>query len=81
MAIITTGSTVYSLNKGLAVGMNYGAGSPYIWATEVLAVNGAPSTVVTVQTGSQVALDVLGQQFYMGLAAGGSSWIKLGSVQ
>ena len=80
MAVTTTGSTLLSLNNGLSIGLNRGAGSPYIVADKILLVNGNPDAVVTNNTGSQVALDVLGQQWYASLTIGGSSWIKLGSV-
>lgn len=80
MAVTSTGSTVWGLNNGLSQGLNYGAGSPYIVQTEVLLVNGTPNSVVTNNTGSQVAFDPINQQLYMSLAQGGSSWIKLGSV-
>ena len=79
MAITSTGSTLNGLNNGLGNSL-YGAGSPYKWDNSVLPVVGAPSAKVTNMTGSQLAFDVINQQYYISLAQNGSTWIKLGSV-
>jgi hypothetical protein len=80
MAVITTGSTVQGLNDGLKSGFNYGAGSPYLVTDTIIRVLGNPNGVVTNNTGSAVAFDTIGQQFYSSRAIGGSTWFKLGST-
>jgi hypothetical protein len=73
MGTDTTGSLVV----GLVDGMGNGFG---VASTEVMIVTGAPTDVLTVQNGSQVAWASDDSTYYMGLAQNGSTWVKLGSV-
>jgi hypothetical protein len=43
-------------------------------------LTGAPTDILTVQVGSQVAFASDTSTYYMGLGQNGSTWVKLGSV-
>ena len=43
-------------------------------------VIGSPINLVTAQTGSDISFDVTKGIYYMALAQGGSTWVRLGSI-
>jgi hypothetical protein len=73
MGTDTTGSLVV----GLVDGMGNGFG---VSSVEVMTLTGAPTDILTVQVGSQVAFASDTSTYYMGLGQNGSTWVKLGSV-
>ena len=79
----TTGSAIYGcVAGGLKKGMsqNYAMNEPKDMTDKVLFVYGTPQNVVTVSVGSQLAYDVESLDVYCGMAQGGSSWNRLGSM-
>lgn len=77
MVVTTTGSTVLGAVQGTKRELNAsGAGV----VDTITFVNGTPDQVVTSVTGSDIAYDPTGAQYYMSQVIGGSSWINIGSV-
>jgi hypothetical protein len=75
MAIVTTGSSVNGLIRGLS---NHFAGSGGGFP-ELQFVNGNPDGVVTAVKVSGLAVDVAGAKVYMAKVTGGSTWFNVGS--
>jgi hypothetical protein len=73
---MTTGSTVLGVVDGLDRGPSYCESG----VMAMIQVNGNPDSIVTVQVGSDIAVDVMGGSLFMGLSAGAENWIALGSV-
>ena len=68
-----------NVRLGTVDGLGRGTGSGFV-PTAVLNGVGDPSDIVTAQLGSDIFYDSANAELYMGLAAGGSTWVKLGSV-
>jgi len=68
-----------NVRLGTVDGMARGTGSGLV-PTAVLTGVGDPSDVVTCQVGSDLFADTANGELYMGLAATGSTWVRLGSV-
>jgi hypothetical protein len=76
----TTGSAIIGgCITGMAKELRGYAGSAYFCET-IDAVYGDPNDVVTAQVGSQVLFDAENLDFYMAVAANGSTWNRLGSM-
>jgi hypothetical protein len=72
MAVITTGSTVYGMRKGMGVSL---AGS--VVAPSITYVLGNPDAVVTCVNGSDIAIDTKNGKYYISKTTGGSTWYNL----
>jgi len=77
MGTNTTGSLVHGLKDGMDLGVGTGSLGPM---PGIVQFTGNPSGVYTVQVGSDIGIDSVAGSIYMGLAAGGESWIALGST-
>ena len=76
MAIITTGSLVIGATDGLPEHLKTaGANFPSIFY-----VNENPDGVLTCNAGSDIAVDPIGEAYYISKTAGGSTWYSLGST-
>ena len=69
---MTTGSLVDGLNKGPMM-----SGAAIVTMPTITYIQGSPDNVLTVQVGSDLAIDVITGAFYMGEIVAGSQWIHL----
>lgn len=66
---------------GLVDGLQQGASvSGLTVPSSVIFHYGSPDNIVTTGVGSALVLDVVNGEYYMSAAAGGSTWLHLGSV-
>ena len=77
---MTTGSLMAGTVDGMAHGVmsggaGVGAGVNVKGGINIVKQN--PNNILTVQTGSDIAYDIIDDQYFMGLAQNGSTWIHL----
>jgi hypothetical protein len=78
MAIITTGSTVQGLVKGMTFKQAVVSGT-YNVVPGMIVVNGNPDAVVTSAYAGQIAYNIGTGSNYMAKTLGGSTWFNIGS--
>jgi hypothetical protein len=79
MAIITTGSTVVGLVKGLTNTQVVASGANNI-VPGLIVVNGNPDGVVTSAIAGEIAYNIATGSNFMAKTTGGSTWFNIGSV-
>jgi hypothetical protein len=79
MAIITTGSTVIGLVKGLPRTEVVVSGTNII-VPDMIIVNGNPDGVVTSNIAGLIAYNIATGSNFMAKTTGGSTWFNIGSV-
>ena len=78
---MTTGSLMPGLVDGMARGANYASDVAAGIAPKggINYVRENPNNVLTAQTGSDIAHDIVNDHYYMALAQNGSTWVHLKS--
>jgi len=65
---------------GTVDGLGHGVGTSGLDVAGVMLHRGNPDNILTGNVGSDIVLDIVGNEAYMCLTKGGSTWIHLGSV-